>query len=62
MGDSEIANGTYYADKLPPQLKVAGLKIRLNSRKSANEDLYACTTMGPGYYHVIVINSEKVDK
>jgi len=62
MGDSKIANGTYYADKLPPQLKVAGLKIRLNSRKSTNQDLYACTIMGPGYSHGIVIDSEKVDK
>ena len=60
--DSEIANGTYYADNLPPHLKVAGLKIILNSRKPTNKELYACTTMGPGYSHVIVIYSEKADK
>ena len=61
-GEAEIANGTYYADNLPPDLKVAGLKIRLNSRKPTNDELYACTTMGPGYSHLIVLDSKKVKK
>jgi len=61
-GEATIAEGIYYADNLPPNLKVAGLKIKLNSRNPTSEELYACTTMGPGYSHVVVIESEKADK
>jgi len=61
-GESGIANGTYYADNLPPDLKVAGLKIRLNARKPTDDELYACTTMGPGYSHLIVTDSKKAEE
>jgi hypothetical protein len=57
--NTDIANGTYYADQLDSDLKIAGLKIYLNCRKPSDTELYACTAMGPSYPHVIVTDSKK---
>ncbi len=54
-GDSDIKSGTYFADNLPEALKVKGYKLRLNCRKPTIDEIYACTTLGPGYNHVLVI-------
>lgn len=58
IGNSDIVEGTYYADDLSSDLKVVGLKIKLNCRKPNDDELYVCTTMGPSYSHVIVIDAE----
>lgn len=60
-GNSEIADGTYYADGLPAELKVDGLKIILNGRIPDEDELYPCTTLGVGYPHIIVQESAKSD-
>ena len=56
-GDSDIKNGTYFADNLPDELKVKGIKLKLNCRKPTIDEAYPCTTLGPGYYHVVVLES-----
>lgn len=56
--DADIANGNYYADSLDSDLKVEGLIIYLNCRKPNEDELYACTTLGPTYSHVIVTDSK----
>ena len=57
-GDSDIKNGTYYADDLPADLQVKGSKIKLNCRKPNPDESYACTTLGLGYSHLVVLESE----
>ena len=54
--NSELSDGTYYADGLPEEFKQSGLKIYLNCRESANDEIYVCTTLGPGLPHIVVIN------
>ncbi len=56
--DTDITNGAYYADCLDSDLKVEGLLIYLNCREPNVEELYACTTFGPSYPHVIVTDSK----
>lgn len=60
--DSNIEDGTYYADNLDSDFKVSGLKILLNCREPNNDELYACTMMGPTYPHVIVIDCKIIDE
>ena len=52
--NSELEDGTYYADQLDSDFKVPGLKIYLNCREPDENEIYACTHMGPTYPHVIV--------
>ena len=59
-GNSEIADGIYYADNLDSEFKEPGLKIVLKCREPNNDEVYACTMMGPTYPHVIVVDSKKV--
>jgi hypothetical protein len=58
--NSAIEDGTYYADNLEAEYKVEGLKIYLNCRNPNNDELLPCTTLGPSYPHVVVLDSEKV--
>lgn len=58
---SNIEDGTYYADNLDPGLKQPGLKIYLNCREPENTEFYACTTLGITYPHVIVTDSQKAE-
>jgi hypothetical protein len=57
--NSDIEDGTYYADQLDSDFKVQGLKIYLNCRKPNASEFYACTDMGPSYPHVIVTNYQR---
>ena len=59
-GITEITGGTYYADNLPSDLKIIGINIVLNCRLPNDEEVYACTDMGPSYPHVFVINGKEV--
>jgi hypothetical protein len=54
-GNGEISDGRYYADNLSPDYKVAELEIDLNCRLPSDDEIYACTTMGPAYPHIIVL-------
>ena len=58
-GNSEIEDGTYYADNLGVDYKESGLKVYLSCREPNNDELYPCTTLGPSYPHLIVIKSKK---
>jgi len=49
----------YIAKNLPSELKTNGLKIKLNLRKPKNNELGACTHMGPSYTWIFVIKAEK---
>ncbi len=59
---SEFEDGIYYADNLDPEFKEQGLKIYLNCRHPNDDEVYACTTLGPSYPHLIVINSSKAEE
>jgi len=56
---SELGDGIYYADNLGSEYKEQGLKIYLNCREPNGDEVYACTTLGPTYPHLVVINSSK---
>jgi hypothetical protein len=59
--DSDIEDGIYYADNLPAEYKEEGVLIYLNCREPNEEEVYACTTLGPSYPHIIVTNSLLVE-
>jgi len=60
--DSEFKDGIYYAHKLASEFKVPELKIYLNCRQLNPDEGVACTTLGPGYPHLVVINSVKAEE
>ena len=57
-GDSTIINGVYYAENLPSDMLAVGLEIYLNCRYPIENELSLCTTYGPGYPHIFVINAK----
>lgn len=58
---SDIDDGIYYADNLDSEYKVQGLKIYLNCREPKDDEIYACTHMGPTYPHVFVTRNKKAE-
>ena len=56
---SEIKDGTYYADNLSDEMKVSGLKIRMNCRLPGIDEIQACAILGPAFDHVVVTDCEK---
>jgi len=60
--DSEFEDGIYIAHNLDPELVVPELKIYLNCRQINSGDGVACSTLGPGYPHLVVINSVKAEE
>ena len=60
-GDTTLINGVYYAENLSSDLKIDGLEIFLNCRHPKENELSVCTTFGPGYPHVFVIDAEKAE-
>ena len=59
---SELEDGIYYADNLSPEYKEPGLKIYLNCREPNDDEIFACTTLGPSYPHLIVIKSSQAEE
>lgn len=59
--DSDFEDGIYYADNLPAEYKEEGVLIYLNCREPNEEEVYACTTLGPAYPHIVVTNSLLVE-
>lgn len=55
--NSDFEDGTYYALNLESEFKEQGLKILLNCRPPNNDEMIACTTQGPSYPHIVVLNS-----
>ena len=54
-GNAEITDGRYYADNLPSEHKIKGLEIELNCRLPNTNEMYPCTTMGPTYPHIYIL-------
>ena len=46
---------TYYAPNLPEEYGVKGTRIRVKFRVPENDELMACTTMGPAYGQVYIV-------
>ncbi len=51
----------FIAKNLPTELQNEGTLIVLNIRKIQNSELGACTTMGPGYPWIYVLEAKKKD-
>ena len=49
-----------YAPNLPENLKPAGTKFKLNIRKPYAGEILNCTTMGPAYGQVYILESELI--
>jgi hypothetical protein len=53
-------DSVYIAANLPDSLKVSGLNIQLDLRKPSNNELGACTTLGPAFTWIYVIKATSV--
>lgn len=56
---SSASDSTYIAKNLPSDLKTVGLKIVLDARKPKNDELGACTFLGPSYPWLYVERAKK---
>ena len=50
-----------YELNLPDSLKVKGLKVSIKWRKAKSSEMMICTTLGPGYDQIYIIEAEKVE-
>ena len=50
---------TFYAEQLPDDFKMMGLKIKFNCRTSEASELSPCTTMGITYPHITITEVEE---
>lgn len=50
----------YIAANLPDSLKVQGLNIQLDLRKPNNDELGACTTLGPSFTWIYVVKAASI--
>ena len=57
--DTTFEDGTYYADNLSADFQEAGVKLYINARVPNDDELVACTTMGPAYPHLFITKSKK---
>ena len=53
------SNDIFIAKNLPTNLQVEGLSINLNIRKIQDSELGVCTTMGPSYPWIYVLEAEE---
>lgn len=53
------SNAIFIAKNLPSDLQAEGKTIVLMIRKIENSELKACTTMGPGYPWIYVLEAKK---
>jgi hypothetical protein len=56
--DNGLEESTYYADNLQDDFKVEGIVILLNCRESTNSETGVCTTFGPAFQHVYVLEAK----
>ena len=49
-----------YAYALEEKFKVKGKELLVKIRKTANDELYACTCMGPGYPWVTIVSAKEI--
>lgn len=47
---------TYYADELPNEFKKDNIELLFKFRNPTENELYPCTTFGPSYPHIIVLD------
>ena len=57
-GPDPNLNNTYYAIDLPASFKVNDLPVYIEYRMPYSNELMACTTMGPGYTHILITHIE----
>jgi len=53
---------TVYELNLPESLKAKGLKVSIKWRKAKASEMMKCTTEGPGYDQIYIIEAEKVQR
>jgi predicted RNA methylase len=46
----------YYGDDLPDEFKQDSILLQIKFRQPMPEELYPCTTLGPGYPHIRIIS------
>ncbi len=56
---SATSDSIYIAQNLPAELETDGLKIILNVRRPFDNELSACTTLGPSYRWLTVVYAKK---
>ena len=54
LPDSPVKNH-YYADNLPEKHKIEGKNIEIQFRFPKEDEMYACTLMGPTYPHIYIL-------
>jgi hypothetical protein len=52
------SSGIYYANNLPQQCKREGIVIDIKFRKTNPDEIQVCTTLGPGYNHIFIVEAE----
>jgi hypothetical protein len=57
----KTSNAIFIAKNLPSDLSTEGKTIVLEIRKIENSELRACTTMGPGYPWIYVLEAKEKD-
>ena len=50
----------FYADDLPEDKKETGLFLNITLGECSENDISACTAMGPGYAHVCIKSAETI--
>ena len=58
IADTYILDDIYIAKNLPQNLQIDGMIIILNIRKLKNSELTECTTLGPSYPWIYVLNAK----
>jgi hypothetical protein len=49
----------YYGDDLPDEFKQDRIVLQIKFRQPTPEELYPCTTLGPGYPHIRIISVKR---
>ena len=55
---TETNSEIYYADRLPDEFKINDLHLLIKFRNPTMDELYPCSTLGPTYPHIIVIETK----
>jgi len=51
-------DNTFYEINLPDEYKIEGMKIKVEFREPANDEIMVCTTMGIGYPQIYITKVE----
>ena len=56
---TESRGTIYYGDDLPDEFKQDRIVLQIKFRQPTPEELYPCTTLGPGYPHIRIISVKR---